>query len=79
MNIDWINGASPLCLSTRTRITAAPLAEGLQMYTALVDRGVPARLCCFHGENHELSRSGKPQHRVRRLKEITDWIEKYTK
>lgn len=49
------------------------------MYTALVDRGVPARLCCFHGENHELSRSGKPQHRVRRLKEITDWIEKYTK
>lgn len=56
-----------------------PLAEGLQMYTALVDRGVPARLCCFHGENHELSRSGKPQHRVRRLKEITDWIEKYTK
>ena len=56
-----------------------PIDQGYQMYTALVDRGVPARLCCFHGENHELSRSGKPQHRVRRLKEITDWIEKYTK
>ncbi|MDD6678307.1 MAG: S9 family peptidase [Firmicutes bacterium] len=56
-----------------------PMAEGLQMYTALVHRGIPARLCCFHGENHELSRSGKPQHRVRRLQEITDWIEKYTK
>ena len=56
-----------------------PLAEGLQMYTALVDRGVPARLCVFHGENHELSRSGKPSHRVRRLKEITDWFERYAR
>ncbi len=56
-----------------------PMAEGLQMYTALVDRGIPARLCWFKGENHELSRSGKPKHRLRRLQEITDWIEKYTK
>ena len=56
-----------------------PMAEGLQMYTALADRGVPARLCLFHGENHELSRSGKPRHRVRRLREITDWFEKYSR
>jgi len=33
----------------------------------------------FHGENHELSRSGKPDHRTRRLKEITDWMDKYLK
>lgn len=56
-----------------------PLAEGLQMYTALADLGVPTRLCMFHGENHELSRSGKPKHRIRRLTEITDWFEKYSK
>lgn len=56
-----------------------PMAEGLQIFTALTDRGVPTRLCWFRGENHELSRSGKPKHRVRRLKEITDWIETYTK
>ena len=55
-----------------------PLEQGLQLYTALKDRGVPARLCMFHGENHELSRSGKPKHRVRRLKEITDWFETYS-
>ena len=55
-----------------------PLEQGLQMYTALVDRGVPARLCLFHGENHELSRSGKPLHRLRRLKEITDWFDAYS-
>ena len=51
-----------------------PLSEGIQMYAALVDRGIEARLCLFHGENHELSRSGKPLHRLRRLKEITDWF-----
>ncbi len=56
-----------------------PLEQGLQMYTALADRGVPTRLCLFHGENHELSRSGKPKHRVRRLTEITDWFERYAK
>ena len=56
-----------------------PMAEGIQMYTALADRGVPTRLCLFHGENHELSRSGKPAHRVRRLQEITDWFGKYSR
>ena len=55
-----------------------PLEQGLQMFSALVDRGVPARLCLFHGENHELSRSGKPLHRLRRLTEITDWFDKYS-
>ena len=56
-----------------------PMAEGIQMYAALVDRGVEARLCLFHGENHELSRSGKPKHRQRRLKEITDWFEQHAR
>ena len=55
-----------------------PLEQGLQMFSALIDRGVPARLCLFHGENHELSRSGKPLHRLRRLKEITDWFDRYS-
>ncbi|MBQ4085848.1 MAG: prolyl oligopeptidase family serine peptidase, partial [Clostridia bacterium] len=56
-----------------------PLEQGLQMYTALVQMDVPTRLCMFHGENHELSRSGKPSHRIRRLQEITDWFEKYAR
>ena len=56
-----------------------PLEQGLQMVTALMRHGVPTRLCLFHGENHELSRSGKPKHRLRRLKEITDWFERYAK
>lgn len=55
------------------------IAEGIQMFTALKYHGVDARLCMFRGENHELSRSGKPKHRIRRLSEITDWMNKYLK
>ena len=55
------------------------LAEGIQMFTSLKYHGVEARLCMFRGENHELSRSGKPKHRVRRLEEMTNWFEKYLK
>lgn len=55
------------------------LTEGIQMFTSLKYHGVPARLCMFRGENHELSRSGKPKHRVKRLEEITNWFELYLK
>ncbi|MCR5795762.1 MAG: S9 family peptidase [Solobacterium sp.] len=56
-----------------------PLAEGMQMMQALAVQGIETRMCMFRGENHELSRSGKPQHRLRRLNEITDWFNKHTK
>ena len=49
------------------------------MYSALTEHGIPSRLVLFHGENHELSRSGKPLHRLRRLREITDWFERYAR
>ena len=55
------------------------LPEGLQMYSSLKYHGVESRLCMFRGENHELSRSGKPKHRVKRLEEITNWFDKYLK
>ena len=55
-----------------------PLPEGMQMMQALAANGVETRMVIFKGENHELSRSGKPKHRIRRLKEITEWFEKHT-
>lgn len=55
------------------------MPEGIQMYSALQLKGVPTRMCIFHGENHELSRSGKPKHRIRRMNEINDWLFSYIK
>lgn len=50
------------------------IPEAFEMFTALKYHGVESRLVTFKGENHELSRSGKPKHRIRRLKEITEWF-----
>lgn len=55
------------------------IPEGIQMFSALKYHDVPARLVMFKGENHELSRSGKPMHRIRRLKEILEWFDNYLK
>ncbi len=53
--------------------------EAIQMFTSLKYNGVEARLVLFKGENHDLSRSGRPKQRIRRLKEITNWFNKYLK
>ena len=55
------------------------MGEAVQMFTALKYFGVEARLCLFHGENHELSRSGKPAHRIRRLTEMLEWFDRCLK
>lgn len=56
-----------------------PLPEGLSMYNAIAHCKTPARMCIFKGESHGLASKGKPKHRIRRLREITDWMNKYLK
>ena len=51
-----------------------PIDQGYQMYSALIKHGVESKMVLFKGENHELSRSGKPLHRIKRLDEITKWF-----
>ena len=55
------------------------MVEGISMFTALKMHGCEARMCLFHGESHELSRSGKPQNRIRRMEEILGWMDNYLK
>ena len=54
-----------------------PLPDALEMFSCLKRAGCPTRLCLFHGENHELSRSGRPDNRITRLQEIVTWFETY--
>lgn len=56
-----------------------PMSEGMQMFTALKKHGTTCRMCLFKGENHELSRSGLPKHRIRRLEELTNWFDRFLK
>ncbi len=73
------NAVTPTLFIHSTNDYRCPISEAIQMYTALKCRGVDTKIVGFIGENHELSRNGKPLHRIRRLKEITDWINKYCK
>jgi len=50
-----------------------PLGQAERYYTALKRRGVESELVIFPGEDHELSRSGRPRHRRERFDIILDW------
>lgn len=55
------------------------LVEPLQMFSALKMHNVPTKICLFKGENHELSRSGRPRNRIKRMDEILEWMNEYLK
>ena len=73
------NITTPTLFLQSTEDYRCPFPEAIQLFSALKWKGVDTRLVGFKGENHELSRSGKPKHRLRRIKEITDWMDKYLK
>jgi dipeptidyl aminopeptidase/acylaminoacyl peptidase len=50
---------------------------GMTMFRALKALHRPTVMVSFPGETHELSRSGKPRHRVERLEHILNWFDKY--
>jgi dipeptidyl aminopeptidase/acylaminoacyl peptidase len=53
------------------------IEQAEQFHTALRLKGVPTALVRFPGENHDLSREGKPKHREERLNRIVEWIREY--
>jgi dipeptidyl aminopeptidase/acylaminoacyl peptidase len=54
-----------------------PLPQGERYYAELARNGVDTELLVFPGENHELSRSGRPRHRLQRFEAILDWWAKH--
>jgi dipeptidyl aminopeptidase/acylaminoacyl peptidase len=54
-----------------------PIEQGEQLFTALKMLGVDTEFIRFPDENHDLSRSGKPKHRVERLEHMVRWLKKY--
>lgn len=49
--------------------------EALQMFMGLKHQGKEAEMVLFPKENHDLSRGGKPKHRVARLKAYLRWFD----
>jgi dipeptidyl aminopeptidase/acylaminoacyl peptidase len=54
-----------------------PIDQGEQLYSALRLMGVPTELVRFPDETHELSRAGRPWHRVFRLERYLEWFGRY--
>jgi dipeptidyl aminopeptidase/acylaminoacyl peptidase len=68
---------TPLLLLHGDADTRTPIAQTLEEYEALKILGRPVQLVQFPRENHDLSRTGEPIHRIERLHIITDWFDRY--
>jgi len=74
------NVTTPLMLIEGEADMRTPPADGgEQMFRALKYLHKPTVMVRFPDETHELSRSGKPWHRVERLRHIVGWFDKYLK
>lgn len=54
-----------------------PVDQGERWYAALRRQGVETELLLFPGEGHELTRSGRPKHRLARFQHVLRWWEKH--
>lgn len=69
---------TPLMLVDGDDDLRTPPAEGGEMmFRALKYLKVPTVMVRFPGETHELSRSGRPRHRIERLQHIVGWFDKW--
>jgi dipeptidyl aminopeptidase/acylaminoacyl peptidase len=53
------------------------IEQAEQLFTALKRQRKEVCFVRFPGENHEMSRSGKPRHRLERWRYILDWFARY--
>jgi len=54
-----------------------PVEQGQRWWTALRRQGVESALLLFPGEGHELTRSGRPSHRVARFEHLQRWWDRH--
>ena len=54
-----------------------PIEQGEQLFVALKKLKKETMMLRFPEENHELSRSGKPNHRIARLNHINEWFKQH--
>ena len=68
---------TPLLLLHSEEDTRAPVDQTLQEFTSLKVLGRTVEYIAVPDENHDLSRTGSPIHRVERLHIMLDWLAKY--
>jgi len=71
------NVATPLLMIHSEEDLRCPIGQAEEFFVALKKLKKTCVMVRFPGENHELSRSGKPKHRVERLEYILAWFDRY--
>jgi dipeptidyl aminopeptidase/acylaminoacyl peptidase len=65
---------TPLLILHSEEDIRCPIEQAEQLFVALKQMRREVLFVRFPGENHELSRSGKPSHRVQRFEHIVEWF-----
>lgn len=71
------NVRTPLLILHSEEDTRTPIGQTVQEFTALKILGRTVEYVDVPGENHDLSRTGSPLHRVERLHILGDWLAGY--
>ncbi|GAA2328088.1 S9 family peptidase [Dactylosporangium salmoneum] len=69
--------ATPMLIIHSEQDWRCPVEQAYRLFVALKRRGAPVELLLFPGEGHELSRTGRPSHRVQRFDAIVDWFDRH--
>ncbi len=75
----FANVRTPTLVSHSEQDLRCPLEQDEQVYVALRKLGVPTRFIIFPEESHDLSRSGRTDRRIVRLKEFLAWFDRWLK
>jgi dipeptidyl aminopeptidase/acylaminoacyl peptidase len=70
---------TPLLILHSENDLRCPIEEAEQLFFALKKNKKDVEFIRFPNESHDLSRTGKPSHRVERLRHIIRWFDKYLK
>lgn len=73
------NITTPLLILHSEDDLRCPVVNAEELFTILRILGREVELVRFPAEGHELSRSGKPRHRVQRFEILIDWFDRYLK
>jgi dipeptidyl aminopeptidase/acylaminoacyl peptidase len=86
-NLDWVletspityvkNMTTPLIILHSEQDQRAPVEQAEQLFTALKKLKRDVEFVRFPDEGHDLSRTGKPHHRVERLERILSWFDRW--
>lgn len=68
---------TPLLIVHSEQDFRCPIEQGEQVFISLKKLGREVEFVRFPDENHNLSRSGKPKHRIERLEYIIGWFDRH--